>query len=238
MVRSEPVRHVALLAVVLLAAGCLGGGQGGTVPSTPGTPAAPPEPSPDTPTASTGTSSPGTPDTATPTPETTTPTSRGESVEYLVRAGSVPDEFGSVTVTVRVVFVEDPVDLGRCYPDTFTGPYKPTITPLATPVGDCHRSESVTVELADRTGAAGERSLGTFSVPGSAGGHALVATDIDATARNGTAVTAIKGIGGAELLASPSRPDGSYGVELGLEPAPSGAAYDYWLVADRYDPSG
>lgn len=157
------------------------------------------------------------------------------SVEYFVRAGEVPDELESVTVTARIVLVDRPDDLGPCYPDVFTGPYKPTVTPIGTPGGDCHRSAPVDVDL---TTVDGTRSLGTGTAPGPAGGHALVVTDVTATHENGTSVTAIRGAGVAELVASPTRPSGQSVVEIGLEPAPDGTEYDYWLVAERVERSG
>lgn len=173
------------------------------------------------------------------TPESPTatlsPTASPEptSVTYVVRAGDIPDAFASVEVTFRVVFVDHPDDLGPCYPDVFRGPYKPTLTPLPTPTGECHRSDPITVDL---TAVDGTRSLGTFTASGSTRGHALVVTDLDVTLENGTRVSAIKGIGGAELVREPTRPSGSYGVRLGLRPAEPDADYDYYLSETRFDP--
>lgn len=215
MPRSALVRPAALLTVLLLAAGCLSGAPGAG-PSAPDTPVT------ETPTATSPTAAP----TAAPDPVT---------VEYRVRAGAVPDEFESVTVTFRAVFVDRTTDLGPCYPEVHSGPYKPTLTPIATPAGGCHRSESVTVDLAELDGT---RSLGTFTAPGSASGHALLVTDVTATRRNGTSVTGIKNIGGAELLESPERPAGTHGVNVSVETVEDGRDYDYWLVWERFEPSG
>lgn len=166
--------------------------------------------------------------------ETPSPTAAdGEPVEYVVRAGEIPDEFESVTVTLQVVFAEDAADLGPCYPEVFEGPYKPTITPLATPRGDCHRTDPISVDLAAMDG---ERSLNRTG-PASATSHALVLTDVSATHRNGTAVTAIRGSGGAELSESPDSPGGVHGVELGIGPAREDVDYDYWLLSESFDPS-
>lgn len=116
----------------------------------------------------------------------------------------------------------------------FSGPYKPTLTPLPTPVGGCHESDFVTVDL---TGVSGERSLGNLTAPGSTSGHALIATDVDATHTNGTEITTIYGSGGAELIRTAAPPRGPYGVEVGIDPAPDGRSYDYWFVHEEYDPA-
>lgn len=198
-----------LLAAFVLAAGCVAGGPG-TSPTSPSTMT----------TASSG---------------STTPTAGAAvPVEYVVRPGTVPDEFQSVEVTLRVVFVETPGDLGPCYPDIFRGPYKPTLTPLQTPAGECHRSQVVTVDLADLEG---DHSLGTFTAPGSVQGHALLVVDVRATLENGTVVERIRGIGGVEAIRSPARPSGTVVARIGLEPAPEDADYDYTLVAEPVDGS-
>ncbi|MFC7195570.1 hypothetical protein ACFQL4_14625 [Halosimplex aquaticum] len=227
------------VAASLVLAGCTTGQPSteSTVPSL--TPSPAPSPSPqqsaDSPTP-TATKTPGSvPSTALPTQTQSAPTSEPTSVEYVVRAGDIPDEFASVEVTFRVVFVDKLRDLGPCYPDVFSGPYKPTLTPLPTPTGECHESQSVTVDV---TEVSGERSLGNFSAPGSTSGHALIATEVEATHTNGTAVTTIYGTGGAELIRSDERPSGPYGVEIGFDPAPDGRDYDYWFLHEEYDISG
>lgn len=224
---------------VLVFAGCATTGPGQT--PTAGTPTPSPAPSPTlgdsngSPTVTaTATKTPGSvPATATPT-DAPTPTEEPTTVEYRIRPGSTPDEFASVRVTFQVVFVDDERDLGSCYPDVFVGPYKPTITPLPTPAGECHTSEPLTLDLIELTG---ERSLGNYTAPGSTSGHALVVTDVEATYQNGTAVQTINGMGGAELIRSSTRPVGPYGVQVGIEPAPDGRSYDYWFVHERYDVS-
>ena len=101
-----------------------------------------------------------------------------------------------MTVTLQVVFVERTSDMGPCWRETSTGPYKPTVTPIAPPEGDCHRSESVTVDLTDLDG---ERSL-TATAPGRfAAGHALIATNVTATHRNGSTVTGVRGASGKRV---------------------------------------
>jgi hypothetical protein len=199
-----------LLAFVLLTAGCLSGASG-TPPST-GAPTA----------------------TGTPT-EVSTDTPTTTPVEYRVRAGTVPEEFESVEVTFRVVFPDRETDLGPCYPGVFRGPYKPTLTPIGTPTGDCHRSETVTVDLAELESG---RSLGPFDVPGSASGHALLVTGVTATDRNGTTVTDVKNVGGAELLEERASPRGTYGVRVSVESVEDDRDYGYWLVWERFDPAG
>lgn len=151
------------------------------------------------------------------------------TVGYVV-GGETPEELRSVTVTLRVVFVEDGDDFetGACWRDTYRGPYKPTPTPVPQPDGDCHRSETVTVDLADLDG---ERSLGTFSAPAEFdAGHALVVTDVTATDRDGTTADGIKGVGGVRAHVTDVS-DGEYTVQVeirGYDDRP----YHYWLVTD------
>jgi len=164
---------------------------------------------------------------ATPT-ATPTPTPQPVGVEYAVSTGSIPDDFESVTVTLQVVFVENPADMGPCWRDTFTGPYEPTITPIAPPRGECHRSEPITVDLTELDG---ERSLSRVTAPGRFdAGHALVATNVTATYRNGTAVTDIRGASGKRVRVVEGSPAGPYRVTLSVE-AYDDRPYDYWFVA-------
>lgn len=151
----------------------------------------------------------------------------------MIRSGSIPDEFSSVNVTFHVVFVDRTSDLGPCYSEVFSGPYKPTLTPIGTPVGECSRSPPITVNLAAMTG---EVSLGNVTAPEGTSGHALLVTDLTVKHDNGTTVTSIKNIGGAELIRSSNRPDGPYGTELTIETVTDDRSYDYWLVWDRFDP--
>lgn len=111
------------------------------------------------------------------------------TVEYVLRAGDLPESVASGTVTVRVVFVENAVDLGPCYPEALGGPYRPTVTPLPPPEGACHRSETRTLDLA---ALGGERSV-TFEGPASAEGHALVLMDAALRGANGTSVANVRG---------------------------------------------
>jgi hypothetical protein len=158
---------------------------------------------------------------------TTTPQPVG--VEYVVRAGSVPDDFESVTVTLQVVFVERAADMGPCWRETFSGPYEPTITPIAPPSGECHRSETVTVDLTELDG---ERSLERVTAPGRfAAGHALIATNATATYRNGTTVTGMRGSSDELVTTAEGRPSGQRRVTLSVA-AYDDRPYDYWLVAE------
>ncbi|WP_251328922.1 hypothetical protein [Haloplanus pelagicus] len=169
--------------------------------------------------------------TPTVTPTTTntpTATSAPVDVEYVVRAGAIPDDVRSVTVTLQVVFVERSEDMGPCWRETFTGPYKPTPTPIAPPVGDCHRSESVTLDLTEVDDG---RSLGRITAPGRFdAGHALIVTNVTATHRNGTAVTGIRGASGKRAAVVSGRPAGRHRVTLALE-SYTDRDYDHWLVA-------
>ncbi len=175
--------------------------------------------------------------TATPTnasnsPTDATPTGTGTAVSYVLRAGPIPDAFASATATVRAVVVEDERDLGPCYPGVYEGPYKPTITPIPTPRGACHAGDAVGVDLV----ATDERTV-EATAPPRVSGHALVATRVVGTDRNGDDLTAIKGTGGVKLLEDASRPSGAYGVEMGVEHAPDNADYDYLVTTERVDPN-
>lgn len=151
-----------------------------------------------------------------------------EPVEYAVSPGAVPGEFASLTVTFRVLFVENGDEIGPCSPDIIRGPYKPTPTPLRQPEGECAKSEPVTVDL---TAVDGERSLGTFTSPAWTSGHALLVTDVTATLENGTTVTSIKGTGGARVFTSTEAPtDDRYTARIGVEAADADVRYDYSLV--------
>jgi hypothetical protein len=165
--------------------------------------------------------------TATPAP-TTTPDPVG--VEYVVRPGSVPEGIDSVTVTLRVVFVERGDDMGPCWRETFSGPYKPTVTPIRSPSGDCHRSEPVTLDL---TAVDGERSLERVTAPGRFdAGHALVVTNVTATHENGTAVRGMRIDERASVVEG--APAGPYAVRLSVSSyLDDDRPYDYWFVAER-----
>ncbi|WP_251342016.1 hypothetical protein [Haloplanus halophilus] len=168
--------------------------------------------------------------TTTPTPTSTaTPTPSPVGVEYVVRAGTVPENVESVTVTLQVVFVERSEDMGPCWRGTFSGPYEPTITPIAPPSGECRRSEPVTVDLTELDDG---RSLGRIAAPGRFdAGHALLVTDVTATYPNGTAATGVRGASGKRVRVASGRPAGRHEVTLSLE-AYTDRPYDYWLVAE------
>jgi hypothetical protein len=204
-----------VVVLALLGAGCVG---------------LAPEAAPD---AATGTGTNTVTDTGTPT-DTATPSPTAASadpvgVEYVVRSGSVPDEFGSVGVTLRVVFVERSGDVGPCWRETFAGPYQPTVPPIAPPSGDCHRSEPVTLDLTETDG---ERSL-EASAPGRFdAGHALVVANATATYPNGTAVRGLRVDRRASVVEGPAA--GPYRVRLSITSYRGGdRPYDYWFVAER-----
>ncbi|GAB6861092.1 hypothetical protein ACFR97_01250 [Haloplanus litoreus] len=172
--------------------------------------------------------------TVTTTPEptataTATATPAPVGVEYVVRAGTIPDDFRSVNVTLQVVFVERSEDVGPCWRETYTGPYEPTITPIAPPSGDCHRSEPVTLDLTDLDDG---QSLGRVTAPGRFdAGHAMLVTNVTATYRNGTAATGIRGASGKRANVVTGRPAGRHRVTLSLAPY-TDRPYDYWIVAE------
>jgi hypothetical protein len=203
--------HAIVVVLVLFGAGCAGLAPEATPDATPtATPSL-------TPTATTDTA------TATPTPDPV-------GVEYVVRAGSIPDDVESVSVTLQVVFVERRDDAGPCWRETFVGPYKPTVTPIRPPSGDCHRSEPITVDVTEIDG---ERSLGRITAPGRFdAGHALVVTNVTATHANGTAVEGMRVDERASVVEGP--PTGPYAVTLSVDSyRDDDRAYDYWFVAER-----
>lgn len=155
-----------------------------------------------------------------------------DSVEYVIAAGDIPDSLVQVNVTVQAVFVETSADLGPCYPEIYEGPFKPTITPLPTPTGDCHRSEPLTIDLTTTPRA----TLGPLEVPESAAGHALVLTGIEAKSANASATPGIKGSGGADLIAEPTRPTGTDGIQIGINATVGDAAYEYYLDTTDFEP--
>lgn len=161
---------------------------------------------------------------------TETPTPSPVGVEYVVQAGSLPDDVRAVTVTLQVVFVERSADVGPCWRETFAGPFKPTVTPIAPPDGDCHRSATVTVDLTDLDG---DRSLARITAPGRFdAGHALVVTNVTVTDRNGTAAGSVRVDERAAVVEG--EPAGPYRVTLSLESyRGEDRAYDFWVVAER-----
>lgn len=204
--------HALVVVLVLLGAGCVGLAPEATPTATP---------------APTTTSTPDV--TATPTPTTASPDPVG--VEYVVRPGSVPDEIASVDVTLQVVFVERSDDVGPCWRETFSGPYKPTVTPIAMPRGDCHRSAPVTL---DPTELDGERTIEATAPGRFDAGHALVVTNVTATYRNGTAVSGMRVDERASVVEG--RAAGPYRVRLSIASYRGGdRPYDYWFVAERVD---
>ncbi|MFB6200723.1 MAG: hypothetical protein ABEI98_01805 [Halorhabdus sp.] len=154
-----------------------------------------------------------------------TSTSPADSVVYHITGSAAPDELKAATATVRIVLAERGTDLGPCWADVYRGPYQPTITPIATPAGTCHRSDAVAIDLTDTN-----RTVST-PVPDDSSGHAFVVTDIRVTLPNGTVTAAIRDTGGQEVHVVDGQPNDSYRVTLRLEPAPDGAPYAYALVS-------
>lgn len=201
------------LAVLLVVASVLGGCLGG-----PGSP----------------TDRPASPSDTAESPTSTDPPPENATVEYVLRAGDLPEAVASGTVTLQVVFVEDAADLGPCYPEVFTGPYRPTITPIPPPEGACYRSETTTLDLAEL---GEERSL-AFEGPASAEGHALLLTNATLRGANGTSLANVRGATDTDLATVEERPGGGpYGVEIRVD-AYDDRSYDYWVFGRRFEPSG
>jgi|GEM_PF-3006657 len=211
--------RTAALGIVLLVVvgGCLG--APGTDPETSGPTDTP------TPERTTTAPTPATPDaTHTPTVDRGTPTpataSDTTTVEYVVRAGDLPDEVAAATVTLAVAFAES--NIYHCDGDFGSGGGfgTPTPTPDLDRDLDCLRYGGLTVDLADLNGS---RSLGTFAVPESAvDEYALVARDVVVTLDNGTVV---EGVYAEQFRAHTARDAQSrtVGVEIDLDERPPGA---------------
>jgi len=115
----------------------------------------------------------------------------------------------------------------------FTGPYRPTVTPLPPSEGACYRSETVTVGLADLDS---ERTL-TFEGPASAEGHALLLTNATLRDANGSPVPNVRGASNSDLAVVEESPgSGPHGVELRVD-SYEDRAYDYWLFGRAFEPS-
>jgi hypothetical protein len=169
--------------------------------------------------------------------ESTTATDRGSSrnatVEYVIASGGVPDELGSVTVTMQAVFVESTDDFERnaCWRGTYHGPYKPTPTPIGTPSGDCGSAQQLTLDLGELDGT---RTLEVTVPARFDAGHGLVVTDVTATDRNGTSVPTIRGADGHRASIVRGHIDGQYSVEFAIDSVDD-RPYDYWFVSETGD---
>ncbi|QPV64089.1 hypothetical protein I7X12_05540 [Halosimplex litoreum] len=199
------------LALFVAFAGCLGG---------PGADAETPEPT-DTP-APDRPSTTDTPTTATPDRGTPTPALGGETttVEYVVRAGELPEGVASANATMAVAFAE--TNVYHCDGDFGSGGGfgTPTPTPDLDHDLDCLRYGGLTVDLADLNGS---RSLGAFSVPRSAvDEYALVVRDVTVTLDDGTVV---EDVYAEQFRAHTVRnaDSSAYGVEIDLDDRPPGA---------------
>jgi len=198
------------------AAGTAGAGQ--TTAATTGTGAAPP---------ATGTGTRTGTATSTPRPENVT-------VEYVLRAGSVPAAFQSLTVELEVVFAERSSDLDECIGTLLGSRYEPTPTPPPTPVGDCRTESGLRADLAALNGT---QTLGPFTVPGRFdGAYALVVRDVAPVYANGTAPTAIHDTD-FRAHVQPGRGPGRYGVEIGVAIAASDRPWTYAVVRRNFDPA-
>lgn len=235
---------VVVLVGCLALAGCVSGpgtptdGAGGSPTPTPTqspagtvTPTAPSAPT-DTetptstdaePSASTSTDA-GTP----PSPSTSIP--EPVTVEYVVRAGSIPDEFDSVTVHFEVEFAENRGDVRECTGTVLDSRYDPTPTPLPSPTGECRTVEDVTVDLTEVNGT---HSLGNVTVPGRFGAeHALVVRDVVPVYENGTRVERIHD---TDFRGPYRHGAGRWGLEIGVSDAPDDVGWTYQVDAELLD---
>jgi hypothetical protein len=156
------------------------------------------------------------------------------TVEYVLRAGSVPAEFQSVTVEFEVVFAEQSSDLDECIGTLLGSRYEPTPTALPSPVGGCHSEPVSSVDLAALNGT---RTLGSFTAPGRFdGAYALVVRDVVPVYGNGTAPTAVHD---TDFLAHArqGRGPGRYGVEIGIAKAAADRPWTYAVVRRNFDPA-
>jgi hypothetical protein len=148
-----------------------------------------------------------------------------ESIEYTIESGNSPEEFASVNVTMQVVFTKGERDFSRnrCWRETYNGPYKPEITAIGTPSGECHRTEQLTVDLTDLNGT---QTLEATPPEQFEEGHGLIVTGLSATHRNGTSISTIQGIGGHRANIVEGDSGGQYAVEFAI--GRSSSAYDAW----------
>lgn len=150
----------------------------------------------------------------------------------MVRVGTIPEEFASVIATVQAVFVANATDLGRCYPEVFTGPHKPTPTPIPPPVGECHRSATISFDLADVNESL---TLGNLEVPVATSAHAVVLTELHVTHQNGSAIKTVRGLGGEVVFESAHAPKHSHRIVLGIRETDRDVDYEYMVVAQQSD---
>ena len=200
------------LALLVAFAGCLGG------PATDAETTGPTDtPTPDRLSTTTAPPAAATPDPGTPTPATGAETT---TVEYVVRAGELPEAVAAANVTLAVAFAE--TNIYHCDGDFASGGGfgTPTPTPDLDHDLDCLRYGGLTVDLADLNGS---RSLGSFAVPRSAvAEYALVVRDVTVTLDNGTVVEDVY----AEHFRAHTVRDArsrTVGVEIDLDDRPPGA---------------
>jgi len=165
--------------------------------------------------------------------ETPTPRPENLTIEYVLRAGSVPAEFQSVTVEFEVVFAERSSDLDECVGTLLGSRYEPTPTALPSPVGGCHSEVVPSIDLAAVNGT---RTLGSFTAPGRFdGAYALVVRDVVPVYGNGTAPTAVYDTD-FFAHARQGRGPGRYGVEIGIAVAVADRPWTYAVVRRNFDP--
>lgn len=169
----------------------------------------------------------------------TTATGEPAVVEYVVRAGPLPDTVRHVYVEFAVYFAERPDDLVPCTDGAplMDNRYDPTPTPVRTPAGQCASADLGRVDL---VALESPRSLGELAVNGSVdGGHTLVVHDVTIVLQNGSTATAVHDTDFRAIL-DESPPAGTYGVEIGVTDFNSTDESRPWrfgVNVERFDPT-
>lgn len=139
----------------------------------------------------------------------------GVSVEYVVRAGSIPDHVAQLSVDFAVYFAERSDDVYPCTDDAplMDNRYDPEPTPLPVPEGECEQFDVPRVDVAALDGT---RTLGPFEANDTfSGGHTLVAHDVTLVLEDGTFATEVHDTD-FRAVTERTTPSGTYGVEIGV----------------------
>jgi hypothetical protein len=168
---------------------------------------------------------------------TATPRPGQVSVEYVLRAGQIPDDVAHVNVDLAVYLAERPDDIESC---TAGAPlsdnrYDPTPTPLPTPAGQC---TSFTVDEVDVAALDSPRLLGPFEASATySGGHTLVVHDVTVVLDDGTTVSDVYDTD-FRAVTERATPAGTYGVEIGVsDVGESDHSWRYEVGVVRFDPT-
>lgn len=212
---------VGILLWSLAVAGCLGGPRIGTETEAP------------TPTE------PGEAPTESATPTTPRTDGGNDSVEYVVRPGSIADGIAHLYVDFAVYLSEHSEDIHPCTDDAplQDNKYDPTPTPLPMPAGQCERFDVPEIDFATLDGT---RSLGRFDASATySGAHTLVVHDVTVVLENGTTASDVYDTD-FRAVTEPATPSGAYGVEIGVtdyEGSDTSLRWRFGVDVERFDPT-